>query len=48
MKAEVYKKLSPEGQILANELMDIKKILIELRDGVAAIDEEHVSPDVKL
>lgn len=51
MKSEEYKKLSPEGQILANELMEIKKIVIELRDGVNVIEAEGQEPvkvDAKL
>lgn len=41
MKFDDFKKLSPEGQILAREMMEIKTILFELRDGVQELDREE-------
>lgn len=46
MKASDYNQLSPEGKILANELFRLEKILIELRDGVSALDDEHPMPEI--
>lgn len=40
MKTDAFKSLSPEGQILALELMEVKKILVELRDGVRDLETE--------
>lgn len=46
MRGEDYSKLSETEKILANEIFDVRKILIELRDGVSAIDDEHPMPEV--